>query len=442
MPEGQGPTNPFVRFKDQVDNQVSQAWQGIQSLPFESAESDRSVKMAEPGVRSTTAVTADSNDIDTPSQRDISVGGGAVEHVAERLRRQTVHSWLKYSPYSPLHLDGLRQPVPNDAPGHYDQPFTFRDAFEDLLTTSSGRPPQDVEQMWLAARSRHAPLLSWADFSLFAAGSGDWEWASSLERRRLWDSYFPRPAFRDGAREILHKVSALRYPSRADAERHTSMLIKQAAGSEAEAGYQSTIYRLGLFDAQPGAVRRELRTLNNPWRTETAERGEDRFTQGVQVDGRDRRSAEEIKPEGRPANQDGHEPNSFEDLCQALKSRYAQATASVWPSWDAIFNNFHDKWPEPKSGPAPDSTTNSETSVAPDGSQVITTTEWQTLRGGTQKKVITERRDPSGNITQQSTVTQFISGSMRDQTGQERHDHANETNSDGNSGGWFWTKRG
>jgi hypothetical protein len=59
-----------------------------------------------------------------------------------------LHSWLlwaRWSPYSPQNLGHLPQPKPKDAPTHI-QPgiLTFQDAFEDLLTVSSGQPLPDI----------------------------------------------------------------------------------------------------------------------------------------------------------------------------------------------------------------------------------------------------------------------------------------------------------
>jgi len=54
-------------------------------------------------------------------------------------------AWASYSPYSPLNLSHLRQPIPKDAPA--DLPpgtFTFQDAFEDLLAVTSGHRLPDI----------------------------------------------------------------------------------------------------------------------------------------------------------------------------------------------------------------------------------------------------------------------------------------------------------
>ncbi|KAH7041546.1 uncharacterized protein B0I36DRAFT_313000 [Microdochium trichocladiopsis] len=92
--------------------------------------------------------------------------------------------WARHSPYSPFNLQHLPQPVPRDVSqtqGYND--FTFRDAFEDLMLVSSGRPlPRGPE---LLANKLHVDFM-------FAHGMPVSNWVRMLSVRGLWAPYFPQ----------------------------------------------------------------------------------------------------------------------------------------------------------------------------------------------------------------------------------------------------------
>ncbi|KAJ1337277.1 hypothetical protein MN608_00128 [Microdochium nivale] len=134
-------------------------------------------------------------------------------------------TWARHSPYSPFNLHHLPQPVPRDIqqePGN--NAFTFRDAFEDLMLSSSGRSlPQGPD---LLAQKLHIDFM-------FANGMPVSNWVRMLNARGLWAPYFPRqqlprPAWEDSnlGSEIASMlldwgVDAGWFPGRAsDQERH------------------------------------------------------------------------------------------------------------------------------------------------------------------------------------------------------------------------------
>ncbi|KAH7144618.1 hypothetical protein B0J13DRAFT_525981 [Dactylonectria estremocensis] len=83
------------------------------------------------------------------------------------------------SPYSPIALRSLPQPVPSDAPSNLDASiFTFEDAFEDLLTVSRGQPLPDI-----SARYDQRKLLR----SMFPDGEPAYFWLRRLKSQHLLD---------------------------------------------------------------------------------------------------------------------------------------------------------------------------------------------------------------------------------------------------------------
>ncbi|KAI0393954.1 hypothetical protein F5Y17DRAFT_429862 [Xylariaceae sp. FL0594] len=133
-----------------------------------------------------------------------------------------VYRWAAHNPYSPLHLQHLRQPVPRDAPRGLGDQFTFRDAFEDLLITGSGAALPDareVARVKLLESSYHGPgpvVGSWLGGLVVGLGAGGGTprtfgfgdtggpevhvttWVQHLGALGLWGSFFNlRPEIRD-----------------------------------------------------------------------------------------------------------------------------------------------------------------------------------------------------------------------------------------------------
>lgn len=93
--------------------------------------------------------------------------------------------WAATSPYSPLNLRDLPQPIPRDAPAELqDGVFTFEDAFEDLLAVSQGRPLVDIDTKHESRR-----LLR----QMFPDGEDPAFWVRRLQSQRLLDNanFFP-----------------------------------------------------------------------------------------------------------------------------------------------------------------------------------------------------------------------------------------------------------
>lgn len=83
------------------------------------------------------------------------------------------------SPYSPLALRSLPQPVPSDAPSNLDASiFTFEDAFEDLLAVSQGQPLPAID-----VRYEQRKLLR----SMFPEGEPAYFWLRRLKSQGLLD---------------------------------------------------------------------------------------------------------------------------------------------------------------------------------------------------------------------------------------------------------------
>ena len=92
----------------------------------------------------------------------------------------TARLWQRfvlYSPYSPINLRHLPQPIPNDLPPDVDpDTFTFEDAFEDLLSEASGRQMMDLRR-----RSEARHLLQ----EMFPQGEPGFFWLRRLQSQGL-----------------------------------------------------------------------------------------------------------------------------------------------------------------------------------------------------------------------------------------------------------------
>ncbi|KPM37593.1 hypothetical protein AK830_g8946 [Neonectria ditissima] len=90
---------------------------------------------------------------------------------------------MALSPYSPLTLRSLPQPVPSDVPSNLDASiFTFEDAFEDLLAVSQGQPLPEI-----TARHDQRKLLR----SMFPDGEPAFFWLRRLKSQGLLDMSSP-----------------------------------------------------------------------------------------------------------------------------------------------------------------------------------------------------------------------------------------------------------
>ncbi len=180
MPEDDPSKNPFVRWKHHVDSSIGSTLNGLLGLP--------SIVSKNFGLRRP-------DDADRCScGRDSVPEGTAPDPNLEQM--VAFNDFLVTSPYSPLHLQHLSQPVPRDAPRGVDpNGFTFSDALEDLLAVSSGRPLMD-----LASRYRLNKGIRQLDLESPEYMMWDW-WYRRLQGGRksyLLDAYFPAgPSWRD-----------------------------------------------------------------------------------------------------------------------------------------------------------------------------------------------------------------------------------------------------
>jgi hypothetical protein len=90
--------------------------------------------------------------------------------------------FASYSPYSPLNLRNLPQPLPKDSDSTPENNvFTYEDAFEDLLAVSMGKPMMDLQ-----SRSSMRKLLS----QMFPTGEPVSFWIQRLNSQGLLKSPF------------------------------------------------------------------------------------------------------------------------------------------------------------------------------------------------------------------------------------------------------------
>ncbi|KAM0281334.1 hypothetical protein ACHAQH_003602 [Verticillium albo-atrum] len=202
MPTDDPFTKFFVRFKQQVDEQIGTVLQGALGLPTVLSKNMNTEWMDTPPATSTTPLDSKLSTNDTAGQPG--VGRNATsdpahsfpislissfvdpEVLAETLYQSLWISFLVDSPHSPLKLRDLRQPVPSDLPEGADpRHFGFEDAFEDLLMVSSGQGLPDIKE-------RCELKKDWG--RLYPQGIPPVLWLHQLCRQGLWDGWEPRPA--------------------------------------------------------------------------------------------------------------------------------------------------------------------------------------------------------------------------------------------------------
>lgn len=113
--------------------------------------------------------------------------------------------WATASPYSPLNLHHLPQPIPNDAPLELqDGTFTFEDAFEDLLHVVSGRRLMDIN-----SRYQMRKMLR----EMYPYGEDASFWVRRLHSQRLLDNsnfvpFSARPLWPQDVWDTIHREFA------------------------------------------------------------------------------------------------------------------------------------------------------------------------------------------------------------------------------------------
>ncbi|KAH6661412.1 hypothetical protein BKA67DRAFT_551118 [Truncatella angustata] len=427
MPSDQSPDNPFVRFKKEIDSQFSRIWHGNrQDVNSVGLYADKKAEGLPPMPLSSFS----SDNINSEPDETLTLGG-----VAEQLRFQTISSWLNFSSYSPENLYFMPQPSPKDLPPEPLAHFTFHDALEDLLLVRSGQPLRDLEQI-RAGRTSHMDSL----FDIFVQAFSSRPWRAALEDRGLWDAYFPRSDFQQGAQSILRQVAEAGQQGKSwqRSDVLVRSLVKQAASCEDEVKVSSIMGHLaslgpsaffGFVGDDLSHVIHELDELHSPWAKKLGLRAPKDSSAGA-------------------ADTSGGKPTTEEDLHQVLYSHFAQGWPKTLPSWDDYPASQHDTPEDTSTDRETENSTDTNTVTLTDGSRIVTKTERRS-RGGIIKTSLTiEKHDPQGKVLERSVKTRTFSSSGGD-------GHPGYSWSRGNGGfsngptkdkntagpsGWFWTK--
>ncbi|KAH8158864.1 hypothetical protein CIB48_g9383 [Xylaria polymorpha] len=195
--------NPFIRFKNYIDNRVHRGLELLFGSPQSTATSSK-----DPCSSHGESINAPTNNTTTHLQQQqqqqqrlqsssllssaglkMTKNASTTASVAEEPEQHTtttmdeVHTWSIHSPYSPLNLQHLPQPTPRGAPRSSEAHFTFRDAFEDLLVAGSGQPLPSMRE--LAWKKRREGFPFWED-----RGTHVTQWVGRLAAGGLWDALF------------------------------------------------------------------------------------------------------------------------------------------------------------------------------------------------------------------------------------------------------------
>lgn len=504
MPSDPESTNPFVRFKHLVDDQISQTVRSIWSLPAScSSSSPPSTKAIQDHEGNTFPIRSssgppfvildklsseDSNALtelyketyghaptneDPPFDRERDVLEAAVDR---SLRDQTIHSWVRYSAYSPLRLqDTLPQPIPKDVPAsspsnnnpQAQSRFTFKDAFEDLLAVSSGQPLKPVAELESRPTTlrRHGSLLpeprrsarSWRD------------WTASLERRWLWDTYFEPESFWPVARRIVTIATSdlSRRELTADqAERYIHKFVRDAAACDEErrwrradlfmpgglgfGGRAATWPGLGaLLGLQGGAGvlddDDDDEIEQHPLTRLLAAGAREVFASDGKAERRRRPDAEtdedlyrnvesDYARSRRPRRLDMSQPREDKEAPSSAVARHStQGGESGSITKYGSDNSKNDEW--------------TEEFPEPDGGKTVKSVARKVGPWMSHETVTTTRYDADGNVIQRMSQRQhsaskefrWSSSSGSGEDG-EKTDGSEEKNKSSSGKGWFWTK--
>ncbi|KAJ9134449.1 hypothetical protein NKR23_g10098 [Pleurostoma richardsiae] len=178
--------NPFVKFKRHVDAHIGATWNGIFNLastastasetptpePTSSALDQDPADLSPQHTVTTTEIKKDVYKPEAPTPT------GTMEwHSLDWRQARLWHYFVHHSPYSPLNLQSLPQPVPQDVPEGVDpSSFTFEDAFEDLLAAASGQRMLDLRR-----RSEMRQLMQ----QMFPQGEPPFFWLRRLQSQGL-----------------------------------------------------------------------------------------------------------------------------------------------------------------------------------------------------------------------------------------------------------------
>ncbi|KAH7349505.1 hypothetical protein B0T11DRAFT_289321 [Plectosphaerella cucumerina] len=196
MPDDDTFTSFFIRFKQNVDSHIAAAIRSTLGIPSSVSKSmyidgrwpetppAAAASAKTPSPASSELQSSNSNSIWSSLPSEFLA---EVEASAESMYQLAWMSFILDSPYSPLMLRQLPQPVPRDLPEGADPSvFGFDDAFEDLLRVTSGQGLEDINV-------RYAMKKEW--LQSFPRGLPPMLWLHQLTRQGLWDGWEPRPDF-------------------------------------------------------------------------------------------------------------------------------------------------------------------------------------------------------------------------------------------------------
>ncbi|KAK7961197.1 hypothetical protein PG988_012411 [Apiospora saccharicola] len=486
MPNEPESTNPFVRFKHLVDDQISQTVRSIWSLPASSSSSssnranqdNNGSRPLGPGglpIFSTNdqrpfVVLGKAREEDiTPEMRqlvkNIEANPGVLDQdpfdrevealegaVWRSLRDQTIQSWVKYSAYSPC---GSKTPYRNPSPKMFQRPpthpqyrFTFRDAFEDLLAVSSGQPLKPLPELESRLTTPRRPGSLFIQLS----SAKSWrDWTANIERRYLWDAYFPPENFGPAAERIATIATSdlFRRELTADqAERYIHKFVGDAAACPEERRWRrADVFGpgglgfgpatspvlgalLGLYGGGRGVLDDD--EMEHHFLTPVlAAAARDVFMAGAR-DEHGRRLLAETE-EDLYRNVESDYARSGSGRLRIMDTGSGESGGIVTKSAGDSDNNKNEEWtevyPEPDGGKTEKSVTRK---VGP----------WMT-----HETVTTTRYDADGNVVQRMSQRQHSaskefrwSSSSASEEDDKNSQDERENKSSSSGKGWFWTK--
>ncbi|KAF7555221.1 hypothetical protein G7046_g6597 [Stylonectria norvegica] len=345
--EDDSSNNVFVRFKHHVDGSIASGFNTVlRSPPAASSQAQDSVSSdpADSGALSSdTKVTVHPMASSSPSRPPTTT------NLFDMLqaRHDPSMSAVALSPYSPLALRSLPQPVPSDAPSYFKDSaiFTFEDAFEDLLAVSQGQPLPNI-----TTRYEQKKLIR----SMFPNGEPAWFWLRRLTSQGLLET--PGPG---------HLLSMATDPS--NWEFLHRELDRRAADVWRAAPHMSE---------DPGEQARDVYQEMEP-----ARKVEERFPWW---DSATERSDTDSRRHQR------REPDHFDDFFSSIQSTFADGQKS----WDTFMKSIIDDHPtsyeKPQHQPRLDQEANSN-------NEVVSKEEYVDRLGYLHSKVTVKTFDEDGN---------------------------------------------
>ena len=301
MPDDEPSKNPFVRWKQHVDAHIGFTLNGLLGIP---SMVTRNLHLGRHDGQSREAENAGS-----PNACDCGRDAAAPASRADD-ELDEFHRWMdfiQYSPYSPLNLRALPQPIPRDVPAGVDAyGFTFTDAFEDLLAASAGRRLMDLRQR---------EYLNYQKERLFRGPEPSPSWFFRLHSEGLLGGFFPPPS---STPRQQHKPEEAREERPVAPEEVGDSWIREAAKAfrEPEARSDVPSHRRGEAGALFDELDRAFTTLGRI----------------VEEDA----NAASSRLQGKATDEAGTE----EDAYAALQSAFRSSVAESGRSWNAFMRAF------------------------------------------------------------------------------------------------------